>query len=82
MGSYETTDVLICGGGPTGVMLSALLGQMSVQNIVLEREAGITHDPRGIALDEDGIRMLQRIGLYDEIYSKIGSGKCSYVLVR
>ena len=69
----ESTDVIICGGGPTGVMLSALLGQMSVSNVVLEREAEITHDPRGIALDEDGIRMLQRLGLYDQIYSKIGS---------
>ncbi|KAK4964131.1 hypothetical protein LTR66_004266 [Elasticomyces elasticus] len=69
----ETTDVVICGGGPTEAMLSAMLGHHSVSDIVLERETGITTDPRGIALDEDGIRLVQSVGLYDKIYSEIGS---------
>lgn len=72
---WDTTDILICGGGPTGALLSALLGQLRVSNVVLEREAEITTDPRGIALDEDGIRMLQAIGVYDQIYTEIGSGR-------
>ena len=70
---WETTDILICGGGPTGALLSALLGQLRVFNVVLEREPDITTDPRGIALDEDGIRLLQAIGVYDQIYTEIGS---------
>lgn len=76
MEDWETTDVVICGCGPTGAMLSAYLGQMSVPNVVLEREAEITTDPRGIALDEDGIRFLQGAGIYDSIFSEIGS--CQY----
>lgn len=68
----ETTDVIICGCGPTGALLSANLGQLGVRNVVLEREPHISTDPRGIALDEDGIRALQNIGLYDKIYSEIG----------
>ncbi|KAN0095776.1 FAD/NAD(P)-binding domain containing protein [Hyaloscypha variabilis] len=52
----ETTDVIICGLG----------------NIVLEKELEITQDPRGIALDEDGIRMLQGAGVYDKIFTEIG----------
>jgi hypothetical protein len=32
------------------------------QNILLEKESGITTDPRGIAFDEDGIRLIQGIG--------------------
>ena len=71
--SPESTGVVICGGGPTGALLSAMLGQMGVPNIVLEREPAITTDPRGIALDEDGIRILQSIGVYDRIYTEIGS---------
>ncbi|KAJ9603784.1 hypothetical protein H2200_011970 [Cladophialophora chaetospira] len=67
----ETTDVIICGCGPTGALLSGLLGQLNVQNIVLEREKEVVTDPRGIALDEDGIRILQEIGLYDKIYGEI-----------
>ena len=69
----EETSVIICGGGPTGVLLSALLGQMNVPNIVLEKEKYITTDPRGIALDEDGIRALQSVGVYDRVYTEIGS---------
>lgn len=69
----ETTDVVICGCGPTGAMLSALLGRSSVPNIVLERDPDITTDPRGVALDEDGIRLLQELGLYDVVYTEIGS---------
>ncbi|KAE8142836.1 hypothetical protein BDV38DRAFT_94094 [Aspergillus pseudotamarii] len=32
---WETTDVVICGCGPPGAMLSAYLGQMSIPNVVL-----------------------------------------------
>lgn len=71
----ETTGVIICGGGPTGGLLSALLGRMSIPNIVLEREAEINTDPRGIALDEDGIRLLQAIGVYDRVFTRIGMCK-------
>ena len=71
--SIEETGVIICGGGPTGTALSALLGILNVPNIVLEKEKDITTDPRGIALDEDGIRILQSIGIYDRIYTEIGT---------
>ncbi|KAL4920207.1 hypothetical protein BDW62DRAFT_216159 [Aspergillus aurantiobrunneus] len=67
----ETTDVVICGCGPTGGMLSGYLGRMSISHIVLEKESGITTDPRGIALDEDGIRLLQGVGIYRQIYAEI-----------
>lgn len=71
----EETTVVVCGGGPTGALLSALLGKAGVPNVVLERESDITADPRGIVLDEDGIRTLQALGLYEKIYTEIGSGK-------
>ncbi|KAJ9634125.1 hypothetical protein H2204_006456 [Knufia peltigerae] len=71
-GEEMTTEVIICGCGPTGALLSALLGRKSIPNVVIEREREIVTDPRGIALDEDGIRLLQEIGIYDKVYSKIG----------
>lgn len=69
----ETTNVIICGCGPTGALLSAYLGRASVHHVVLEKEPAITTDPRGIALDEDGIRLLQGLGLYDKVFTDIGS---------
>ena len=78
---YETTDVVICGCGPTGAMLSAYLGQMNFPHIVLEKDGDITTDPRGIALDEDGIRLLQGVGLYGSIYTDIGTCR-TYILLH
>ncbi|KAL5000536.1 hypothetical protein BDV10DRAFT_200039 [Aspergillus recurvatus] len=69
----ETTEVVICGCGPTGAMLSGYLGRMSVNHIVLEKDGGITTDPRGIALDEDGVRLVQGLGIYRQIHGEIGS---------
>jgi 2-polyprenyl-6-methoxyphenol hydroxylase-like FAD-dependent oxidoreductase len=77
-GTVETTDVLVVGCGPTGALLAVLLGQFGVQNIVLEKEPDVTEDPRGITLDEDGIRLLQEVGLYDKVYTEMGS--CRYPL--
>ncbi|EXJ62602.1 hypothetical protein A1O7_03040 [Cladophialophora yegresii CBS 114405] len=67
----ETTDVIICGCGPTGALLSGLLGRSSVSNVVLEKEKEVVTDPRGIALDEDGIRLLQELGLYSKVHTEI-----------
>lgn len=75
----EQTGVVIVGGGPTGVLLSALLGKAQVPNIVLEREANIVTDPRGIVLDEDGIRVLQSLGVYDIVFTEIGA--CMFVRI-
>lgn len=72
------TDVIICGCGPTGAMLSVLLSQHSVPHVILEREDDVTVDPRGIALDEDGIRCLQACGIYNKIFTDIG--QCSFSL--
>lgn len=54
-------------------MLSGYLSRMGVSNVILEKEAQITTDPRGIALDDDGIRYLQGLGLYKHVFSDIGS---------
>jgi len=73
----DTFDVIICGCGPTGALLSANLGRLGVRHVVLEREADITTDPRGIALDEEGIRILQGVGIYDKLYTDVGKRKLS-----
>ena len=71
----EEFDVIICGCGPTGALLSANLGRLGVRHLVLEKEAAITTDPRGIVLDEDGIRSLQGVGKYEELFRDVG--KCA-----
>lgn len=79
---WETTEVLICGCGPTGAMLSGYLGRANISNIVIEKEMGITTDPRGIALDEDGIRLVQGLGLYSHLFNTVGSRELNRFCIK
>jgi flavin-dependent dehydrogenase len=70
----EEFEIIICGCGPTGALLSANLGRLGVRHLILEKESDITTDPRGIVLDEDGIRSLQGVGKYEALFRDVG--KC------
>lgn len=60
-------DVLIAGGGPTGVTLAVLLAQRGVRVVVAEKEADIYPLPRAAHLDHETIRILQEAGVADEV---------------
>jgi 2-polyprenyl-6-methoxyphenol hydroxylase-like FAD-dependent oxidoreductase len=68
----ESTDIIICGGGPTGTMLSALLGQMSMPTSFWSAMLRYRMIPGPLPC-EDAIRLLQRLGLYSQIFTKFGS---------
>jgi 3-(3-hydroxy-phenyl)propionate hydroxylase len=60
-------DVCIIGYGPVGASLANLLGQSGLKTVVLEREPSIYHLPRAVALDGEGMRLVQSMGLADEL---------------
>lgn len=60
-------DVLIIGGGPTGVTLAGLLSQRGVSVIVAEKEAEIFPLPRAAHIDHEGMRILQEAGAAEAV---------------
>ena len=56
-------DVLIIGGGPTGVTLGILLAQQGVSTIIAEKEPGIYPLPRAAHIDHESMRILQQAGV-------------------
>ncbi len=56
-------DVLVVGAGPVGIVLAHLLGAHGVRTTVVDREPGVLRIPRAIALDDDGSRALEAIGV-------------------
>jgi 3-(3-hydroxy-phenyl)propionate hydroxylase len=60
-------DVGIIGYGPIGATLANLLGQSSLKTVVLEREPSVYHLPRAVALDGEGMRLFQTMGLAEQL---------------
>jgi rifampicin monooxygenase len=59
------TDVIVAGGGPTGVMLAGELRLHGVQVLVLEKDAEPTRVVRGLGLHARSIEVMDQRGLLD-----------------
>jgi 3-(3-hydroxy-phenyl)propionate hydroxylase len=75
-GNAFDCDVLISGGGPTGVTLGLSLAQKGVSVIIVEKEAGIYPLPRAAHLDHEVIRILQGLGVAEPIVATCRHSNC------
>lgn len=66
MGKFDC-DVLVVGGGPTGVTLALTAARHGASVIVCEREADIYPLPRAAHVDHEVMRIFQSVGAADEI---------------
>jgi len=64
-------DVCIIGYGPVGAGLANLLGLCGLKTVVLEREPSVYHLPRAVALDGEGMRLIQTMGLGGELLPRL-----------
>jgi 3-(3-hydroxy-phenyl)propionate hydroxylase len=60
-------DICIIGCGPVGAALANLLGMSGLRVVVLEREPSVYHLPRAVALDGEGMRLVQTMGLAERL---------------
>ena len=67
-------DVLIVGGGPTGVTLALFLASAGISTLVAEREAAIYPLPRAAHIDHEVVRILQNVGVAEEVMASSKTG--------
>lgn len=66
-GSAVNCDVLIVGGGPTGITLAVLLGQSGISVVVVEKAVAIYPLPRAAHIDHETMRVFQQVGIADRL---------------
>ena len=71
-------DVIVVGAGPTGLVLSNLLGQSGVRATVLERNGTTVEEPRAVSIDDESLRTLQAIGVDRQLLPLLASGYGSH----
>ena len=67
MALSHKTQIIIVGGGLGGLTLAAILRGLDIQCIVLERSESSQPAGAGISLAPNALRVLDQLGLYDEI---------------
>jgi 2-polyprenyl-6-methoxyphenol hydroxylase-like FAD-dependent oxidoreductase len=60
-------DVVVVGYGPTGALLALWLGQLGYRVAVVERFLDIYNLPRAVHFDDEIGRILQAVGVRDEV---------------
>ena len=65
----QSFDVIIVGGGMGGLVLAEVLSRKGYQTAILERQPHFTPIPRGEIIQPNGLRILDQLGLLQEIKS-------------
>src|SRR5579871_1303527 len=66
MSTTEHVEVLVVGGGPTGLAIANALGGAGVTVLLVEQDPGVATLPRAVSIDDEGMRFVQSIGLEAE----------------
>lgn len=61
------TDVLIVGLGPVGAALAALLGDLGVRTLVVEKDQEVYPLPRAAHFDHEIMRLFQQLGVAEAV---------------
>ena len=67
-------DVIIAGGGPTGITLAGLLALRGVSVLVVEQDPAIYPLPRAAHVDHETMRLFQDMGAAEAIIASCRSG--------
>jgi 3-(3-hydroxy-phenyl)propionate hydroxylase len=71
MNKHLQYDILIIGGGPTGLVLANLLGPSGLRVAVIEKQTEVYPVPRATHIDEETLRNFHLTGLMPELQNFI-----------
>ncbi|SEH00858.1 3-(3-hydroxy-phenyl)propionate hydroxylase [Nonomuraea solani] len=66
----EALDVIVIGGGPTGLTAATLLGRRDLRVAVVERHHDVYPLPRAVHLDDEVYRILHELGIGHEFATR------------
>ncbi len=66
----KNTDVLIIGGGPSGMISALCLAKLGIASIIVERNALISEHPKAHELNTRSIEILKELGISSEVLQK------------
>ena len=69
-----SSEIIIIGGGPTGLTLANLLGKMGVKIHLIEQNKETVNEPRAVSIDDESLRVFQSIGIKESVNSIIVEG--------
>lgn len=65
--SANDYQVAVIGFGPSGAVAASLLGQHGIRSLVIDRQRAVYDKPRAIAVDHEIMRLLDNLGVADEV---------------
>jgi len=68
--NHLTTDVLVVGAGPTGLMLANWLARLGVGVIVIDGKAGPTTESRALVVQARSMEIYDQLGIAEEVLAQ------------
>src|SRR5688572_9702911 len=68
-----STDVLIVGAGPSGLMLAVCLAKLGVDAVIVDGKEGPTRESRALAVQARSMELYDQLGLVDRVLAERSS---------
>ncbi|MBV9963016.1 MAG: FAD-dependent monooxygenase, partial [Parafilimonas sp.] len=63
----QNYPVIICGAGPTGLMLAAQLIRFNINFLIIDKKSAPTTESRAVVVQARSMEIYEQMGLSDEI---------------
>lgn len=67
-------DVVIVGAGPSGLIAGNLCGLYGLKTLLIEKNSAVSEIPKAILVDDETLRVINKIGLIEEVKKVITPG--------